>query len=73
MARLTMPGPDENHPRPEAGYEAFLKLALPRDGQSSSKSDDAEAKRLVDLVRQNVPNERFSAAMDSLVSAAAPR
>lgn len=68
MARLTMPGPDENHPRPEAAYASFLKLARPRDTQNPVKSDDAEAKRLVDLVRLNVPNERFSAAMDDLIS-----
>lgn len=68
MARLTMPGPDESHPHPEAAYDAFMKLALPSDLQSPGKNDDAEAKRLVDLVRQNVPNERFSAAMDHLIS-----
>lgn len=72
MARLTMPGPDDFHPRPEAAYEAFMTLALPRDGRSSGNSDDAEAKRLVDLVRLSFPNKLFSAAMDNLASTAEP-
>lgn len=69
MARLTMPGPDESDPRPGAADQAFMAMALPGDGPGLGKSEDAEAKRLVDLVRRSFPNDHFSAAMGTLIPA----